>query len=239
MVDVGGRALEPYSFEEFSRSLDVSRETLQALKRYGELLEEWQGRFNLVGPKTLPDMWRRHFLDSSQLLQYVDVKAPIWLDFGSGAGFPGLVMAILLRERGGGVVHLVESTGKKCRFLEEVAKETIGSDGGVEVHVHPERLEQMEAFEADVISARAVSALDNLCHYAHRFYGPNTICLFPKGQDVDQELTNASKYWNIDLDKYSSTTDPNGVILRLNHLSPKDKKSGSKRPSGKATKSRK
>lgn len=176
-------------------------------------------------------MWHRHFLDSAQLLHYVDTRDPVWLDFGSGAGFPGLVVAILLKEQGGGTVHLVESTGKKCRFLREVVDEAIGQVEGVEIHIHHERLEQMETFEADVISARAVSGLDNLCHYAYRFCGPKTTCLFLKGQDVDRELTDASKYWNIDLDKYPSTTDPHGVILRLNRLSPKDKKSGSKRSS--------
>ena len=226
--EMAGRARKPYDFEAFSQSLDVSRETLAALKRYGALLEEWQGKFNLVSPKTIPGMWHRHFLDSVQILDLVDKKRPVWLDFGSGAGFPGMVAAILLQERGGGTVHLVESIGKKCRFLREVVKETIGQDGSVEVIIHQDRLEQMDAFEADVISARAVTSLDKLCGYAHRFQGPETICLFPKGQDVERELTEASKCWNIDLDKYPSTTDPRGVILRLNHLSPKDKKSGRK-----------
>lgn len=224
-----GRARKPYSFEELSRDLDVSRETLRALRTYGDLLAEWQKKFNLVGARTIPDMWHRHFLDSAQILDYAPKKNPIWLDFGSGAGFPGLVVAILLRERGGGTVHLVESVGKKARFLREVAGQTIGSDSGVEVHVHQERVEEMDQFTADVISARAVTSLDKLLRYANRFSGPESLFLFPKGQDVDEELTEAAKYWNIDLDKYSSKTDPRAVILCINRLSRKSGSRDSKR----------
>lgn len=216
---MAGRARKPYTFDHLARDLNVSRETLSALNLYGDLLTEWQGRFNLVSAGTIPDMWHRHFLDSAQILDHTDKRDPVWLDFGSGAGFPGLVVAILLRERGGGTVHLVESTGKKARFLQEVVNRTIYEEGSVEVHVHNGRVEEMEAFQADVISARAVASLDRLLVYGHRFMGPESLLLLLKGQDVDQELTVASKYWNIDLDKYSSLTDPDGVILRINHLS--------------------
>ena len=224
-----GRARKPYSFDDLSRDLNVSRETLSALKLYGDLLIEWQNKFNLVSAKTIPDMWHRHFLDSAQILKYVGKKDPIWLDFGSGAGFPGLVVAILLRETGGGTVHVVESTGKKARFLQEVVDLTIGTGTGVEVHVHQERVEKMSPFVADVISARACASLDKLFGYGHRFSGPESIFLFPKGQDVDQELTAAAKYWNVDLDKYSSVTDPLAVILRINRLSRKDNPKDGKR----------
>lgn len=226
---MAGRALKPYSFEDLSRDLNVSRETLSALKLYGDLLIEWQSKFNLVSAKTIPDMWHRHFLDSAQILKYVEKKDPIWLDFGSGAGFPGLVVAILLRERGGGTVHVVESTGKKARFLQEVVNCAVGTETGVEVHVHQERVEKMPRLEVDVISARACASLDKLFGYGHRFAGPESIFLFPKGQDVDQELTTAAKYWNVDLDKYSSVTDPLAVILRINHLTRRDHHKDGKR----------
>lgn len=226
---MAGRAREPYSFDDLSRDLNVSRETLSALKLYGDLLIEWQAKFNLVSAKTIPDMWHRHFLDSAQILDRASKKNPVWLDFGSGAGFPGLVVAILLRERGGGTVHVVESIGKKARFLQEVVDRTIGPESGVEVHVHRERVEKMAPFEVDVISARACASLDKLLGYGQRFAGPDSIFLFPKGQDVDQELTEAAKYWNIDLDKYSSQTDPLAVILRINRLSRRDSSKDSKR----------
>lgn len=219
---MAGRARKPYSFEDFGRDLNVSRETLRALKVYGDLLIEWQDKFNLVGTRTIPDMWHRHFLDSAQILDHAPKKNPLWLDFGSGAGFPGLVVAILLREKGGGVVHVVESVRKKARFLQEVVDRAIGAETGVEVHVHNERIEKMDAFEADVISARACAPLHRLFGYCHRFSGAETLFLFPKGQDVDRELTEAAKCWNIDLDKYSSRTDPRSAILCINQLSPRD-----------------
>lgn len=167
-------------------------------------------------------MWHRHFLDSAQILDHAPKVNPVWLDFGSGAGFPGLVVAILLRERGGGVVHVVDSVGKKARFLQEVVDQTIGSgDTGVEVHVHCQRVEEMGLMDVDVISARACASLNKLFTWSHRFASPETHFLFPKGQDVDEELTEAAKYWNIDLDKYSSRTDPRAVILRVNRLAPR------------------
>lgn len=224
-----GRARKLYSFDDLAADLNVSRETLEALKLYGDLLTQWQQKFNLVSRSSIPDMWHRHFLDSAQILDYAPKTNPVWMDFGSGAGFPGLVVAILLRERGGGVVHVVESTGKKAKFLQEVVDRTIGRDTGVEVHVHRERVEEMDLLDVDVISARALASLNRLFTWSHRFAGPESIFLFPKGQDVDQELTEAAKYWNIDLDKYSSRTDPQAVILRVNHLTPKDAPRNGKR----------
>jgi 16S rRNA (guanine527-N7)-methyltransferase len=230
MPDVmAGRAQRPYGFDDLARDLNVSRETLTGLKRYGSLLEEWQKKFNLVGTKTIPDMWHRHFLDSAQLLDYVPNERPVWLDFGSGAGFPGLVIALLLKERSGGTVHLVESTGKKCNFLRVVANEIVGRSDGVDVIIHQERMENLKTFRADVISARALGSLEKLFGYSYRFQRPGSVFLFPKGQDVDRELTEASKYWNIDLDKYSSCTDPSGVILCIKSLSRKETKSGQSR----------
>lgn len=211
----------PYDFDRVIEPLDVSRETKVRLYRYGQMLEDWQGRFNLVGPRTLPEMWSRHFLDSIQLLNLIDHQSPVWLDFGSGAGFPGLVAAILLADREGGTVHLVDSTAKKCRFLEEVARETLGDQRAVEVIVHHDRVENLDPFISDVVSARAVTALKGLLGYAFPFFGDRSVGLFPKGQDVDNELTEAAKYWNIDLDKYPSHTDDRGVLLRIKGLSPK------------------
>lgn len=176
-----GRARKPYGFDDLSADLNVSRETLEALKLYGALLEEWQQKFNLVSRSTIPDMWHRHFLDSAQILEYAPKPNPVWMDFGSGAGFPGLVVAILLRERGGGVVHVVESIGKKAKFLQEVVDRTIGHDTGVEVHVHRERVEEMDFLDVDVISARALASLNRLFTWSHRF--PGRIAFFSSQRD--------------------------------------------------------
>lgn len=219
MDDVVGRADVSYQIEDFARETNVSRETLERIGVYGDLLVAWQDRFNLVGTKTIPHMWHRHFRDSAQLLPLVEKDRPVWLDFGSGAGFPGLVIALLLLDQGGGEVHLVESITKKCRFLEEVKKEALGGQDRVRVEIHNLRLESLDRFPVDVISARAVTGLAGLLDYAFPFFGDGTVGLFPKGQDVDQELTDASKYWNIDLDKHPSHTDPRGSILRITGLS--------------------
>lgn len=206
-----------YGPEQFSNDFGVSRETLDDLICYGDLLVKWQKTINLVGSKTLPDMWRRHFLDSAQLLELSGFTGRAWLDFGSGAGFPGLVIALLIKGRAefsGGQVHLVESNGKKASFLQEVIRVT-----GAPAKVHLGRLEDLEPFPIEVISARAVASLEDLIVYSHPFLTSHPMLIFPKGQDVDEELTSASKYWNIDLDKYPSRSDPNGVILCIKEVS--------------------
>ncbi|TNE39490.1 MAG: 16S rRNA (guanine(527)-N(7))-methyltransferase RsmG [Alphaproteobacteria bacterium] len=196
--------------DDFRRKLNVSRETLADLALYGELLAKWQKKINLVSGRTLDDIWERHFLDSAQLAFLDPAPEGPWLDFGSGAGFPGLVVSLIHKKTPGFRMHLVESNGKKAAFLREVIRAT-----GAPAQVHGVRMEELTPFPVKTISARAVAPVSDLLSLAQGFMTLSPIFIFPKGQDVDQELTEASKCWNIDLDKYPSMTDPQGVILRI------------------------
>lgn len=187
----------------------VSRETLDRLAAYAALLEKWQRSINLVGPRTLGDLWTRHFLDSAQLLPLLPDGVRVLVDLGSGAGFPGLVLAVL----GVQEVHLVESDTRKAAFLREAARAT-----GSTVTVHARRAEQVEPFRADVVSARALAPLADLLTLAEPFVGPGTTCLFPKGQSVGQELTDAAKAWKMQAETLPSLTDPDAGILRLREV---------------------
>jgi 16S rRNA (guanine527-N7)-methyltransferase len=188
----------------------VSRETRARLNTYAELLRKWQRTINLVGPRTLDDLWNRHFIDSAQLMPLIPSTARVLVDFGSGAGFPGLVLAIL----GVAQVHLIESDQRKATFLREVARAT-----GTPVTVHTKRIEQVTPFPADVVSARALAPLNDLLGYAAPFISPDSLCLFPKGQMVEDELTAASKTWNMNIDRIQSVTDPSATILRVSQVS--------------------
>ena len=192
--------------EAFRRETGVSRETLERLERYAALLRKWQPRINLVGRSTLDDVWRRHMLDSAQLLPLMPDGARRLVDLGSGAGFPGLVLAIL----GVPEVHLIESDGRKAAFLSEVSRET-----STPVQIHVSRIEDTPPLIADVITARALAPLSRLVELASRFAGEHTVMLFPKGQDVDRELTEATKGTIMRPEFVPSRTHESGVIVRL------------------------
>jgi len=195
----------PLAPEAFQAATHVSRETRQHLERYVALLRKWQPAINLVGPRTLEDVWRRHMLDSAQLAPLA--SGGRWLDLGSGAGFPGLVLAIM----GVGAVDLVESDGRKAAFLATVARET-----GASARIHAVRLESLTPGEPyDVITARALAPLPSLLDWTARFRDSRTVCLFPKGQDVEAELTQAAKCWKFTAERVPSQTDPRGSILVL------------------------
>ncbi len=202
---------EPLSAEAFAARCAVSRETLERLLRYADMLRRWQSAINLVGPATLSDPWRRHFWDSAQLRPLIPPGTQSLLDFGSGAGFPGLVLAIL----GIDGVTLVESDGRKCAFLREVARET-----GTSVTIHSERLERLgnRIPPPDIITARAVASLDLLLDKTKLYITPNTVCLFHKGSRADAEIAEARRRWRMTLNKIPSETDPSGVILRLEDI---------------------
>ena len=202
----------PLTPEAFRRQTNVSRETLGRLERYAELLRKWQRAINLVGPDTLPDLWRRHMLDSAQLYPLIPPGARTLLDLGSGAGFPGLVLAIL----GVPEVHLVESDSRKCAFLREAGRVTGTIPGNVTIHSC--RIEDLRPWPVDVITARACARLDRLLAYAEPFLGERTICLFPKGRTVNEELTEAAKTWSMTVERRPSVTESSGVILQLGHI---------------------
>lgn len=199
-------SFEPLTPDQFSSKAGVSRETLARLQIYADLLVKWQKAVNLVGPGTLADIWRRHFLDSAQLLPLAPDGARIWVDLGSGAGFPGLVLAIL----GAADVHLIESDGRKCAFMQEVARLT-----EAKVQIHRCRIESAPQLRASICVARALAPLSKLLDYAERFSSQDTVCLFLKGQDVEAELTEAAKSWTMHIERLPSRSDPTGTILRV------------------------
>ena len=204
--------------ETFADEYHVSRETLTRLLAYQALLGRWQQRINLVGPATLEDFWSRHAADSAQLLALAKDRR-VWLDLGSGGGFPGLVVAIMLTETGGHV-HLVESDGRKAAFLRTVIREV-----GAPASVHNQRAEGLadseEVFLADVqaISARAVAPLPELLELVAPFFNSSTIALLHKGAGWQDELTRAEQCWNIDAEVHPSRTHDAARILHLRHLS--------------------
>ncbi len=193
----------------FARVTGVSRETLDRLVSYVELLELWNRRINLVGRNTMGDIWRRHILDAAQLYPLLPARTRILVDLGSGAGLPGLVLALM----GVPEVHLTESDQRKAVFLREACRVT-----GISAIVHAERIEKMPRFVADVITARALTDLSQLIDLASRFVGDRTLCLFLKGATADTELAAASSHWRMKVERLHSHSDPGGVILKLEAL---------------------
>jgi 16S rRNA (guanine527-N7)-methyltransferase len=202
---------EPFGPAEFQAASDVSRETLARLKLFVSLLGDWNARMNLVSAKSLEDVWKRHVWDSAQLFPLLRPGTQSFVDLGSGAGFPGLVLAILLEGRARAVLY--EAIAKKCRFLEEVAHRT-----DVTVEVRNDRIEEAKREPFDVVTARACAPLDQLLSYAALFQAKNTQCLFLKGQSVGAELTDAYKSWSMTVKQLPSRSDPSGVILDIREL---------------------
>jgi 16S rRNA (guanine527-N7)-methyltransferase len=202
--------LPEFGPEEFAAATGVSRETLARLKAYVGTLADWNVRHNLVSRASMDEVWQRHVWDSAQLADYVPLAANSLVDLGSGAGFPGLILAILFRTRASLRTVLYESIGKKCDFLETAAKAV-----GVPVEVRRGRIEDASTEIFDVVTARACAPLSKLLGYAAPFQGPNTVNLFLKGQNVEAELTEAHKYWKMQLNRHPSRTDPSGRILEI------------------------
>ncbi len=196
--------------EDFARLAGVSRETLERLRIFADLLLRWQRRVNLIGRGTADDLWRRHVLDSAQLHPLLPSGAERIVDIGSGAGFPGLVLAIL----GVPDVHLIEANARKCAFLREAARVT-----ATPITIHNARVETLKPWPVDVVTARAVAPLPVLLDLVEGFLMPNTICLFPKGRGVDRELTEAEKKWNMIVEKFPSRSGSSGTVVRMMSLS--------------------
>ena len=200
-----------FSAENFRGEMNVSHETLDRLNIFAALLERWQAKMNLVGPGSMDEMWRRHFFDSAQLLPLVRAAHPdnenlLWLDLGSGAGFPGLVLAIL----SAGEMHLVESNGRKCTFLRQVIRETDAT-----AVVHNTRIEDLPAMKPDVITSRALADVENTLELAENFLCADTEIWLHKGQHIEKELTRATISWIMQVEKHPSRSDPSGTILCL------------------------
>lgn len=197
------------SADEFQALTGVSRETLDRLRIYADLLVKWQARINLVGPETIPTLWHRHFLDSAQVFPILPQTIHRLVDMGCGAGFPGLVLAIM----GVPEVHLIESDARKCAFLREVARVTAAP-----VTVHNARIEAVAPLAAEIVTARALAPLEKLLPWAERHLAPGGQCVFLKGKGSEDELTRASKEWNITCERVPSQTDPSATILHLKEV---------------------
>ena len=198
-----------YGTEDFAAATGVSRETIERLSAYAALLVKWQARINLVSAATIDDLWRRHMLDSAQLLALLPSGATSLIDLGSGAGFPGLVLAIL----GISEVHLIESDQRKCVFLAEAARAA-----GVKPIIHNKRIEAVEYLHAGVVTARACAPLNQLLTYAQKFLWHDGKALFLKGAAVEEELTGAGKNWQMVVERFPSASDPTGCILRIGQV---------------------
>ena len=193
------------------RLMSVSRETAERLAVYVDLLTRWQSIKNLVGPSTLPEVWTRHVADSHQLVPLAS-QARTWADMGSGAGFPGLVVAIAIRDRPGAQVHLIESNNRKAAFLREVARET-----GAPVLVHPRRIEDvMPDFGAiDVLTARALAPLPQLLLWGKQLIDAGTLGLFLKGEEIAAESATVAEDSAYAIDFVASVTPGGGRIVRV------------------------
>ncbi|MDE0591000.1 16S rRNA (guanine(527)-N(7))-methyltransferase RsmG [Halocynthiibacter sp. C4] len=192
---------------------DVSRETVERLEVYAELVKKWNPRINLVSKSTLSDLWSRHIVDSIQVFQLAP-RITHWLDLGSGGGFPGAVAAILGAEKTPEAKFtLVESDQRKCAFLRTVSRET-----GAKFTVLTERIETLEPQRADVISARALASLNQLFEFSKRHGVEGTVSIFPKGAKVQQEIKEAQQNWKFELEEFPSATDTDARILRIGNI---------------------
>lgn len=196
--------------ERFLADYDVPRGTIEAFDRYSALLSEWQSRMNLVASSTLDQLWQRHFADSAQLVRLGPRAAGRWIDLGSGAGFPGVVVALLAEHH----VTLVEATGKKCRFLEAVVEQL----GITNVTVCNSRIEAVSPGGFDVISARACAPLAKLFELGSSVAQPDTCWLLLKGGTVETEVEAARQSFNFSARLEPSRTDPRGRIVVANHV---------------------
>jgi 16S rRNA (guanine527-N7)-methyltransferase len=196
---------------------DVPRETQERLTAFVRLVEKWQKAQNLIAASTLPDIWRRHVADSAQLVG-LEPQATRWLDLGSGGGFPGMVIAILLREYPAAAIHLVESDRRKCAFLRTAARET-----GAPAEIHEGRIEDIVRpgrFDVQAVTARAAAPLVRLLAWAAPVIEAGAIGLFPKGRCFRLEVAEAAQTWDFDLVELPDRID-DGAILRITRLIPR------------------
>ena len=196
--------------DKVAKLLNVSRETLDKFDAYVKLLEKWQRRINLVAGSTMVDVWQRHILDSAQLARYYPPDTKKILDVGSGAGFPGLVLAIM----GDVEVDLVESDQRKAVFLSTVIRSL-----GLSAKVHNQRIETLPNLSPDVVTARALAPVPKLMKLIENQISTDTVCLFLKGASVEDELTDLQSYSTMVSVNHPSLSGPNGVVLELKYKS--------------------
>jgi len=195
----------------FARRTGATPAQMADLEQLRVMLSDWNGRLNLVSDASLTEFWPRHAFDSAQLRQ-IAPAARTWVDIGAGAGFPGLVLAILLKREAGAKVHLVESVAKKCRFLEAVVEAL-----ALPADVHNDRAERL-SLKADVVTARAVAPLVRLLDFAKPYLSRGAIGLFAKGRDAESEIAEARQVWRFTCNAIPSLSDPDGRILQIEGL---------------------
>jgi 16S rRNA (guanine527-N7)-methyltransferase len=223
--------LEPVSIPSpaaFQAAFDVSRETVEALEIYADFLRRWQRTINLVAPKTLPDLWHRHFADSAQVLDVWRATRPVgvgpvhWLDLGSGAGFPGLVVGLVAKPGEIGRLTLIESDERKAAFLREVARAT-GLKDRLAVDIVVARIESpanhLKVQGVDVVSARALAPLPKLLDWSLPYFGPTTRGLFLKGRDAAAEIAAVPALAGVMFSMVPSRTEPEAAIVVVQRTS--------------------
>ena len=194
--------------------LNVSRETLAQLEAFVALVEKWQPAINLIAKRSVPVAWQRHVLDSAQLFRACPSGASRWADLGSGAGFPGIVIAIMAVEAQPQLrVTLVESDKRKATFLMQASRQL-----GLDIVLITERAESLAPLMADVVSARALASLSDLCPLALRHSKPGGIAVFPKGAQAEAELADTRRAWRFDATLLPSHTDPAGRIVIMKNI---------------------
>ena len=196
--------------QKLKNMVDVSDDTIAKLSIYLEMLEKWNSKINLVGKSTMATAWERHFIDSAQLW-HLQQGFSCWVDVGSGAGFPGLVLAIVAAENNPrAIFHLVESDGRKCSFLRSVSRET-----NLSVKIHNCRIEDFPISNADIMSARALASVDKLLEYGEKILSPSGKLLLLKGKTCNIEISEAEKRWDFKKELFQSRTQQDGQIIRI------------------------
>lgn len=195
-----------------SKDLNVSRETIEKLEIFAQLIEKWTKTINLISPSSIPELWDRHILDSVQVYQLAPKRWQSWVDLGSGGGLPGIVVAIL--DERSQPITLVESDKRKCLFLKTVRREL-----SLDIRVCDERIEDATLGPATVVSARALAPLDKLLGYCHNLLSPDGVALFSKGVRYQDELDEAATSWHFDVTAHPSQTEPDARILKISRIS--------------------
>jgi 16S rRNA (guanine527-N7)-methyltransferase len=203
--------MTPEGFQEISGASD---EDLERLRTYVALLNKWQDKINLVSKDSLTDVWRRHILDSAQLAPLIGSQIKSIADIGTGAGFPGMVLAIIGAAE---EIHLIESNERKNAFLREVNRMT--KAGTI---IHNIRVEKLQEVSVDLVVSRAVASLEQLLQYVNPLLKKGGQCLFLKGKKWREELTEVQKKWIINESVIQSLSDPSGMILKLEEIKSRD-----------------
>ena len=210
-VDAAPPEAPTFGAEAFAAATGADPVQMRDLEAFRLLLGDWNERMNLVGPSAMAEFWGRHAFDSAQLLALAP-EALTWADLGAGAGFPGLVLAILLKGRPGAAVHLLESMAKRCRFLQAVVDEL-----ALPAQVHHARAESL-SLTVDIVTARACAPMPRLMEFAWPYLRKGATALFLKGQDVDAEMAEATTSWDFKAQLLPSLSSPTGRIVQVSKV---------------------